>query len=258
MVGKYVDSLPFYRQIEMMKRLGMDIPPATVSDWFKDVSDLLRPLYYRIRDLVMETDYIQADETTVPIVDDEKHRTVKSNLWQICAVTRKLLFFHYDKGSRSKDVALGLFAHFRGALQTDGYAVYDYYEGKDGVLCLNCWAHTRRGFDRSMNNDAARSKHAIDGRYRIDTNLVENGQRPVALTRKNYLFCKNHDAAEDAAVMYTMMGCCKLAGVNVEAWLTYFLDHVHEYDNDYSLDIADFLPSSLVSKGLLKTSENLR
>lgn len=58
--------------------------------------------------------------------------------------------------------------------------------------------------------------------------------------------------------MYTMMGCCKHAGVNVEAWLTYFLDHVHEYDNDYSLvDIADFLPSSLASKGLLKTSENL-
>ena len=162
MVGKYVDSLPFYRQIEMMKRLGMDIPPATVSDWFKDVADLLRPLYYRIRDLVMETDYIQADETTVPIVDDEKHKTVKGYLWQICAVTRKLLFFHYDKGSRSKDVALGLFAHFRGALQTDGYAVYDYYEGKDGVLCLNCWGHTRRGFDRSMSNDAARSKHAIE------------------------------------------------------------------------------------------------
>ena len=58
--------------------------------------------------------------------------------------------------------------------------------------------------------------------------------------------------------MYTMMGCCRLAGVNVEAWLTYFLDHVHEYDIDHSLDIADFLLSSLVSKGLLKTSENLR
>lgn len=58
--------------------------------------------------------------------------------------------------------------------------------------------------------------------------------------------------------MYTIMGCCKLAGVNVEAWLTNFLDHVHEYDNDYSLDIADFLPSSLVSKDLLKASENLR
>ena len=50
-------------QIEMIKRLGMDIPPATVSDWFKDVADLLKPLYYRIRDLVMDTDYIQAVET---------------------------------------------------------------------------------------------------------------------------------------------------------------------------------------------------
>lgn len=79
-------------------------------EWSKDVADLLRPLYYRIRDLVMETDYIQADETTVPIVDNEKHRTVKGYLWQICAVTRKLLFFHYNKGSRSKDMALGLFA----------------------------------------------------------------------------------------------------------------------------------------------------
>ena len=58
--------------------------------------------------------------------------------------------------------------------------------------------------------------------------------------------------------MYTIMGCFKLARVNVEAWLTYFLDHVHECDNDYSLDIADFLPYSLVSKGLLQTSENLR
>lgn len=97
-------------------------------------------------------------------------------------------------------------------------------------------------------------RYVIDGRYRIDTNLVKNGQRPVALTRMNYLFCKNNDAA----VMYTIMGCCKLAGVNVETWLTYFLDHVHEYDNDYSLDIADFLPSNLVSKGLLKASENPR
>lgn len=331
MVGKYVDCLPFYRQIEMMKRQGMNIPPSTINDWFFDVADLLRPLYFRIRELVMQTDYIQADETTVPIVDDEKHKTVKGYLWQVCSVMEKLVFFHYDKGSRSRDVALGLFAHFRGALQTDGYAVYDYYEGKDGVLCLNCWAHARRYFDRALNNDQARARYAIeqigllyeverkaddeqmdheqrrelrlrlaqpillnfeawlnseiskvlpkspigkairyalehydrlcryvaDGRYKIDTNMVENGQRPVALSRKNYLFCKNHDAAEDAAVMYTMMGCCKVAGVNVEEWLTYFLDHVHEYDNDYSRDLAELLPYALEAKGILKKSETL-
>ena len=77
MIGKYADHIPFYRQLEMLKRLQVDIPPATLNGWFMDVADLLRPLYYRIQDMVLESDYIQADETTVPIINNEKHRTVK-------------------------------------------------------------------------------------------------------------------------------------------------------------------------------------
>lgn len=325
-VGKYVDHMPFYRQIEKMKREGISLPPPTVNDWFLDVADLLRPLYYRIKDLVLASDYIQADETTVPIVRDEKNKTVKGYLWQVRAVMQDLLFFHYDHGSRGKDVALGLFAHFSGAMQTDGYAVYDIYESKDGVLSLVCWAHARRYFERALNNDKARaelalekirllyaveqeaddkqmsyeerrqlrmdvsvpilmgfeawlqaeypkvmpkspigkaihfalerydrlSRYVIDGRYRIDSNLVENGQRPVALGRKNFLFCGNDDAAEDAAVIYTMMGCCKAAKVNVYDWLVYFLDHVHDYDYDFNRDLAELLPAALKAKGLVK------
>lgn len=37
-------------------------------------------------------------------------------------------------------------------------------------------------------------------------------------------------------------------------WLTYFLDHVHEYDNDYSRDLAELLPYALEAKGILKKS----
>ena len=326
MVGKYVDHMPFYRQIEKLKRDGISLPPPTVNDWFLDTADLLRPLYYRIRDLVLGTDYIQADETTVPIINNEKHKTVKGYLWQVRAVMLDLLFFHYDHGSRGKEVALGLFAHFKGAMQTDGYAVYDIYEDKKGVLSLVCWAHARRYFERALSNDKARaelalekigllydvereadernlnyeersklrmevsvpilmgfeawlqaeypkvmpkspigkainfarerfdrlSRYVIDGRYRIDSNLVENGQRPVAVGRKNYLFCGNDSAAEDAAVLYTMMGCCKAAGINVYDWLVYFLEHVHEYDNDYSRDLAELLPGALKARGLVK------
>ena len=88
----------------------------------------------------------------------------------------------------------------------------------------------------------------MDGRSRIDNNLVENGQRGVAVGRKNYLFCGN----DDAAVMYTAMGCCKAAWVNVYDWLVYFLSHVHEYDNDYTRDLAELLPGNLLAKGLVK------
>lgn len=77
MVGKYVDHLPFYRQIQMYKRLGFSIPPSTIESWFHDVADLMRPTYYRLRELVLDTNYVQSDETTVPIINNEKHQTVK-------------------------------------------------------------------------------------------------------------------------------------------------------------------------------------
>ena len=95
-------------------------------------------------------------------------------------------------------------------------------------------------------------RYVVDGRYRIDNNLVENSQRPVAVGKHGYLFCGNDDAAEDAAVMYTMMGCCKAAGVNVYDWLVYFLNHVHEYDYDLKRDLAELLPGNLLAKGLVK------
>jgi hypothetical protein len=87
------------------------------------------------------------------------------------------------------------------------------------------------------------SRYHLDGRFRIDNNLAENSIRPVALSRKNYLFCGNHSAAEDAAVIYSLLGCCKAAEVNYRDWLVYILDHIHDYDSDYSKDLAELLPA---------------
>ena len=102
MVGKYVDHLPFYRQIQMYKRLGFSIPPSTIESWFHDVADLMRPTYYRLRELVLDTDYVQSDETTVPIINNEKHQTVKGYLWLVRSVVNNLVFFSYNEGSRGQ------------------------------------------------------------------------------------------------------------------------------------------------------------
>jgi len=63
----------------------------------------------------------------------------------------------------------------------------------------------------------------LDGRYRIDNNLAENAIRPIAVGRKNYLFCGNDSAAEDAAIMYSLLGCCKAIDVNFRDWMVYVL-----------------------------------
>ena len=86
------------------------------------------------------------------------------------------------------------------------------------------------------------SRYHLDGRYQIDNNQEENSIRPLALGRKNFLFCGNHDAAENAAIMYSLLGCCKASGADPAEWLTDVIARIPEYNNNYSLDLADLLP----------------
>jgi hypothetical protein len=73
-------------------------------------------------------------------------------------------------------------------------------------------------------------------------NLGENEVRPITLGLKNWLFCGNDNAAENGAIMYSMLGCCKASGVNFHDWLAFFLNNIHKYDDDYSKDLAELLP----------------
>lgn len=58
-----------------------------------------------------------------------------------------------------------------------------------------------------------------DGRLEIDTNLIENAIRPIALGRKNYLFAGSQKGATRAAIIYTLFANAKLAGVQPFSWL---------------------------------------
>jgi transposase len=71
---------------------------------------------------------------------------------------------------------------------------------------------------------------------------VENTICPFALERKNYMFCGNHDAGENAAIMYSLLGCCAASDVNPLEWLTDVMTRIPYYNNDYILDLADLLP----------------
>jgi transposase len=315
-MNKYMYHLPFYRQIAIFKLEGIKIPASTINDWFIGCSDLLRALYHKLKEIVLQTDYIQIDESTVPVIDNEKHRAVKSYLWVVRAVMENLVFFHYDKGSRAQKVVIELLHNYQGAVQTDGYEAYSIYENKKGVLLLGCWAHARRKFSDAVSEDKAGAEYALEqigmlynvetmaddqdlnyearaelrsrlaypimcafekwivnympkalpggrmskaitytyslfhrlsryhlnGRYRMDNNLIENTIRPLAIGRKNYLFCGNHDAAENAAIMYSLLACCTAADVNPREWLTDVLTRIPIYNSDYSLDLADLLP----------------
>ena len=60
----------------------------------------LRPLYYQLQDYMLHLDYLQSDESTVPVINNEKHRAVKGYMWLVRAITEPLVLFHYHEGCK--------------------------------------------------------------------------------------------------------------------------------------------------------------
>lgn len=69
-------------------------------------------------------------------------------------------------------------------------------------------------------------RYTENGHYLIDSNPVEQGQRPSVLGRKNYLFSQNDRGAEDNAIFYTFMVSCENLGINPYQWLKQTLDRI--------------------------------
>ena len=61
------------------------------------------------------------------------------------------------------------------------------------------------------------------------------------LGRKNFMFCGNDDAAERTATIYSLLGSCKLAGVNPMEWLTDVLERIQDHP---ASKLSELLPSN--------------
>lgn len=301
LVSKYRDHLPLNRQLQILSRRGMKLKPSTLCDWVHAAARLLEPLYDTLVRQVLHSDYLQVDETTIPVMDSERPgATRKGYHWVVRSPQTRAMFFHYDNGSRAKTVAAGIFKDFKGTLQSDGYNVYDIFENHPCITTIGCWAHVRRKFEQALDNDPARASFALgiiqrmydierecrqqnlspekvyiirqqrsrpltealhkwlmenrsdkrssmdkaiaytlgiyprlcryldDGRYLIDNNMAENAVRPLALGRKNYLFCGSHKAARDTAMLYSLLGTCIINGLNPQVWLSDVLCRIND------------------------------
>jgi transposase len=298
LVSKYADHLPLYRQLMIFRRGGIEIDDVTLNGWVKQVLELLKVIYNRIRDGMLESGYLMADESTIRVLDREKEgSTHLGYYWAYMDPVRRSALFVYEKGRGGKYVRDHL-KTFSGYIQTDAYAGYDAMpQVNAGITMAGCWAHVRRKFvdaqavekeeaswflgqiqrlyaiERFCRNARLPAEERLEirthakpilegiksrmisvspgltprnmlktainytlkqweeltiytrvGVLEIDNNLVENSIRPIALGRKNYLFAGNHEAAQRAAVIYTILACCKAHELNPLAYLADVLD----------------------------------
>mgnify|MGYP001554096199 CR=1 FL=1 len=71
--------------------------------------------------------------------------------------------------------------------------------------------------------------YTSDGMLNPDNNPVERSIRPVVIGRKNYLFAGSHQAAQRLAMIYSLLGTCKLNDVNPYAWLKDVFDKINSW-----------------------------
>jgi hypothetical protein len=71
----------------------------------------------------------------------------------------------------------------------------------------------------SLSRWPALTRYTTDGRLEMTNNAVERAIRPLALTRKNYLFAGSDSGGMRAAAMYTLIESAKMTGLDPEAYL---------------------------------------
>ena len=69
MVSKFSEHLPLYRQQDVLGRHGIFLARSTLCGWMAQCAQLLRPLVELMRQRVVQSDVINADETPVRVLD---------------------------------------------------------------------------------------------------------------------------------------------------------------------------------------------
>ena len=188
--SKYCHHRPHFRTQGIFRdRHGVEIPRHTLCHWDKVVADTLEPLYKLIHRGLLQSGYLQADETPVRFLKPGKGKCATGYLWVIHAPRNGIrgdILYQWHP-SRKASCLDDLLKDFTGFLQTDAYPGYDSWaDDQSDILRLSCWAHARRKFHEAFKLGqalAAGPLAAIQGLYRIEADLRQRQASPAERAR---------------------------------------------------------------------------
>ena len=171
LVSKYAWHLPLYRQAQMLAAQGLDIKRSTLAFWVGYAAAELRPVYDRLRELILTSAKIAVDETKAPVLDPGRGRVKQGYFWAVARDDRPwggtdppAVAYAYAPG-RGAIHGLKLLDNYRGVVQCDGYAACKTIAAKapDGRITLAfCWSHLRRRFFDHAKGEAPIAREALE------------------------------------------------------------------------------------------------
>jgi transposase len=162
LISKFTDHIPYYRQSKIFKRQNLHIPDSTIGGWAHAATERwLVPLYDVLKSKIVTSDYLQADETPIAVLTEDKPgATHRGYYWVYYDPVIQLVCFDY-RPTRGRDGPKSFLQDFSGYLQSDGYSAYADLGVPGKITHLACWAHARRKFEHAKDNDRRRSEEAM-------------------------------------------------------------------------------------------------
>jgi len=224
--SKFEYHLPLYRQEQIMLSHTIPIARSSMSRWLQQAADHLRILYERMRKLILQSEVIESDETTMPFIRKGAGKTIKGKI-SVYRGDRHAPYNIYNFTEDGKaDNHTRVLQGYKGFLLTDGTAVFnrvlaDPDEDRDGATSANCWARVYRYFEDAKKAEEDLADYALGAIKSIfkieelamtlpDDQRVALRQRltkPLINDFKNWLDAQELTAAPTAfkdAVQYTL------------------------------------------------------
>lgn len=148
LVDKFVFHLPLYRQHQKLKMSGIALSRSTLTNLVHRSIHLLKPIYEAQFRSALLSKTLAMDETPIKAGRKKKGKLNTAWYWPMYG-DRDEVVFGYSP-TRAGQYIKDQLASFSGTLITDGYSAYARFaQGQQTLTHAQCWAHTRRYFEKS-------------------------------------------------------------------------------------------------------------
>jgi transposase len=147
--SRFADHIPYYREEDILSRVGFSIHRATQWRWMRGVAAIVLPLVELMRQGVMQSRVQGIDETPCPMLCPELGHTRSTYLYaQYGDAAHPYVCFTFASHKNEENVR-HIVGSYEGYLQSDAYICYELITAASGdrIMAVGCWAHARRKFE---------------------------------------------------------------------------------------------------------------
>jgi len=146
---KFAWHLPFYRQSQMLRAVGICVDRDVLIRAANNLTPLFKLIVSEMLRQIIASKLVQMDESpiTVAIRNENGKSKYDRNAYFWPVLAGKQVVFVYKGDRRHCHVGDILGEDFKGILQSDGYQAYlEYCKANQDCSLALCWDHARRNF----------------------------------------------------------------------------------------------------------------